>query len=61
MPISIELYFGDNKLPQDNVSIGEFELKTIPPAPTEPKEIELLVSLDSEQTLILNSARKRAN
>jgi tetratricopeptide (TPR) repeat protein len=54
LPITVELFFGENESGRDNVSLGRFELKDIPPAPAGPNRIEVMLALDADEILSLS-------
>jgi len=53
LPILICLFFGENKAAVDNLCLGEFSLKGIPPAPVGPGHIDLKISINTKQVLCL--------
>ncbi len=50
-PLTVELFFGDNKHKADNISLGEFKLPGIPYAPPGPEKIELKIAVNVNHIL----------
>lgn len=48
---TIELFFGENRLSTNNVSLGKYLLQGIPPVPDGPEQIEIKASISGDQIL----------